>query len=195
MTSVALFHSVLGVRQGVLDAADRLRDAGHDVLVVDLFEGRTFDDYPPAMSFVWEEVGPHVFLRRALDAVAGLPDGFVTAGFSFGCMPAVYVAAQRPVSAVLMVAGAIPVTAFDAGLSWPAGVPAQTHSMLDDPWRSQEEVDQAVRDVVAGGGSIEVFDYAGSGHLFSDPSLPVEYDAAATELLWSRAVPFLKPTA
>jgi dienelactone hydrolase len=32
MTTVALFHSVLGLRQGVLDAADRLREDGRDVL-------------------------------------------------------------------------------------------------------------------------------------------------------------------
>ena len=30
MTRIALFHSVLGVRPGVLDAAERLRAAGHD---------------------------------------------------------------------------------------------------------------------------------------------------------------------
>jgi dienelactone hydrolase len=58
MTAIALYHSVLGVRQGgVLDAAARLRQDGHDVLVVDLYDGRTFDDYPPAMAFAQEEVG------------------------------------------------------------------------------------------------------------------------------------------
>ena len=56
-------------------------------------------------------------------------------------------------------------------------MPAQTHSTLEDPWREQEEIDLAVRDVEAGGGTIEVFDYPGSGHLFTDPTLPAEYDA------------------
>jgi len=71
MTTVALFHSVLGVRQGVLDAADRLRLDGHDVLVVDLYDGRTFDDYTPAMSFAWEEVGQqaHTSLRTWTERV------------------------------------------------------------------------------------------------------------------------------
>lgn len=40
--SIALFHSVLGVRTGVLDAAARLRAAGHDVQVVDQYDGRVF---------------------------------------------------------------------------------------------------------------------------------------------------------
>lgn len=147
MPTVALFHSVLGVRQGVLDAADRLRADGHDVRLVDLYDGRTFDAYEPAMSFAWEETGLPTLHARALDAVAELPDGFVTAGFSLGCIMAVHVATQRPVS--------------------------------------------AVRDVEAGGGTIEVFDYPGSGHLFTDPSLPAEYDPDATETFWSRALPFV----
>lgn len=192
MTTIALFPSVLGVRQGVLDAAERLREDGHDVRVIDLYEGRTFDDYDTAMPFAWEEVGLTTLNARALDAVAGLRDGFVTAGFSLGCIMAVYVATQRPVSGVLMVAGAIPASALGDGVRWPAGVPTQTHSTLHDPWREQEEIDAAVRDVEGGGGTIEVFDYPGSGHLFTDPSLPAEYDPDATEAFWGRALPFVR---
>lgn len=191
MTTVALFHSVLGVRQGVLDAADRLRGEGHEVLVPDLFGGRTFDEYDPALEFTLKETGFPTLLGRAADSVADVPDGFVVAGFSLGCAMAAFVATERPVSGVLMIAGAIPVSGFGDGVSWPAGVPAQTHSTLDDPWREQEEIDDAVRDVEAGGGTIEVFEYRGSGHLFTDPTLPDEYDAETTEIFWSRALPFV----
>jgi len=191
MTTIALFHSVLGVRQGVLDAAERLRQDGHDVLVVDLFDGRTFEDYPPALTFA-QEVGQAMLMQRAVEAVAELPDGFVSAGFSLGCVMAVHIATQRTVSGVLMVAGAIPVSAFGNDVRWPAGVPTQTHSTLADPWREQDEIDQAVRDVEAGGGTIEVFDYPGSGHLFTDPTLPAEYDPDATETFWSRVLPFVR---
>jgi dienelactone hydrolase len=45
--------------------------------------------------------------------------------------------------------------------------------------------------VTEAGGTLEVFDYPGSGHLFTDPSLPAEYDGAATELLWTRVLPFV----
>lgn len=192
MTTVALLHSVLGVRQGVLDAAERLRQDGHDVLVVDLYDGRTFDDYPPAMTFAEEEVGHEVLMQRAVEAVAELPDGFVAAGFSLGCVLAVHVATQRTVSGVLMIAGAIPVSAFGDDVRWPEGVPAQTHSTLADPWREQEELDQAVRDVEAGRGTLEAFDYPGSGHLFTDPTLTAEYDPVATETMWSRVLPFVR---
>lgn len=192
MSTVVLFHSVLGVRQGVLDAADRLRADGHLVAVPDLFEGRTFDAYGPAMSFAWEEVGIAALTASALDAVDGLPAELVSAGFSLGCLLAVHVATRRPVSRVLMISGAFPPSAFGDGRSWPAGVPAQTHATVGDPWREDEEVAQTVRDVEAAGGSVGVFDYPGSSHLWSDPSLPAEYDPTITEEFWGRALPFVR---
>jgi Dienelactone hydrolase family len=115
---------------------------GHDVLVADLYGGRTFDDYAPPMTFAQEEVGHEALMQRAVEAVAE--------------------------------------------------VPAQTHSTLADHWREQEELEQTVRDIEAGGGTIEVFDYPGSGHLFTDPTLPAEYDAVATETFWSRVLPFVR---
>jgi dienelactone hydrolase len=192
MTNVVLFHSVLGVRQGVLDAAERLRQDGHDVLVPDLFGGRTFDEYEPAMAHAEGELGHQELFKRALAAITDQKAPFVAAGFSLGCVIATYVATQRPVSGVLWIAGAVPVSWLGEGARWPDGVAAQTHSTLEDPWREQEEIDLAVRDVEAGGGTIEVFDYPGSGHLFSDPTLPAEYDADTTELFWSRALPFVR---
>jgi hypothetical protein len=48
--TVALFHSVLWIREGIAEAAARLRGNGHHVVVVDQYDGRTFDDY--------EEVAP-----------------------------------------------------------------------------------------------------------------------------------------
>jgi dienelactone hydrolase len=160
--------------------------------VVDLYEGRTFDDYDPAMAFAEEELGHPELMRRARLAVADLPDGFLSAGFSLGCVMAVHVATQRPVSGVLMIAGALPASAFGADSRWPAGVPAQTHSTLEDPWREQDMIDQAVREVEAAGATLEVFDYPGAGHLFTDSSLPAEYDPVGTELLWSRVLPFVR---
>jgi dienelactone hydrolase len=190
MTQIALFHSVLGIRPGIVDAAHRLRAAGHDVLVVDQYDGRVFDDYPEAMAHA-EDMGYPALMRRAAEAVAELPDGFVVAGFSNGGGMAVYVATQRAVSGVLMLAGAMPVGVLGAEAAWPAGVPAQIHYTLDDPYRSQGEIDQTVLDVEAAGGSVETFDYPGSGHLFTDASLPKEYDRASAELMWARALTFV----
>ena len=190
MATVVLLPSVLGVRPGVDDASARLRAAGHEVVVVDYLDGASFDDYPPAMANV-EATGHGVLLARALEGAAAVPDGFVVAGFSLGCVMAMHVATQRPVGGILMLAGAIPPTGFGDGRSWPTGVAGQTHSTLDDPWREQDAIEQAVREATDARAVLEVFDYPGAGHLFTDPSLPAEHDVAATELLWSRVLAFL----
>lgn len=191
MTTTVMFHSVLGIRPGLLAAADRLREAGHEVTVPDLFEGRVFDDYDEAIAFQ-QTVGHPAVLARAMSAVDGVPDGFVSMGFSMGCAPAVYAATQRRVSGVLMVAGAIPASAFELGLSWPAGVPAQIHQTLDDPWREPEMLAETIREITDAGAEPEVFDCDGKGHLFMDPSLPAEYDEQAAALFWTRALGFIE---
>jgi dienelactone hydrolase len=76
--------------------------------------------------------------------------------------------------------------------AWPVGVPAQIHYALGDPMRDQEWIDTVAEQVRAAPAALEVFDYEGSGHLFTDPSLPDEYDAAAAELLWERVLEFCR---
>jgi dienelactone hydrolase len=185
---IALFHSVLGVRPGVHDAADRLRASGHDVLVVDQYEGRVFDDYEEAGAFA-EAIGYGELMRRAAAAVESLPDGFLVAGFSNGGGMAEYVATVRPVAGVAMLSGALPMSMLGVE-RWPAGVPAQIHYTADDPFRNQDWIDAVVDQVQAAGGPIETFDYPGAGHLFTDPTMTEEYDPDAAERLWERVHAF-----
>ena len=189
MASIALFHSVLGVRPGITDAAGRLRGAGHDVLVVDQYDGRVFDDYEEAGAHV-DRIGFPALMQAAVDAVAGLPDGMVVAGFSNGAGMAEYVATQRSCGGALLVAGALPLAVLGVD-AWPDGVPVQVHHTEGDPKHSAEWLDAFAADVRRAGDAVEVVTHPGTGHLFSDPSLPAEYDAAATEALWRRALPFV----
>lgn len=186
MTNIALFHSVLGVRPGVLAAADLLRAHGHSVLVVDQYDGRVFDDYEEASAFA-DTIGYPALMQRAVDGVRDVPDGFVAAGFSNGGGMAEYVATQRPVSGVLMFSAALPLEMIEVA-SWPAGVPAQIHYTQDDPFREQAWIDAVAQSVRDSGSTVEVFDYPGAGHLFTDVSLPAEFDADSAELLWERAL-------
>src|SRR3712207_4579987 len=188
MTQIALFHSVLGVRPGILDAADRLRAAGHEVLVVDQYDGLVFDDYAEAGAHV-ERVGFPALMAAAVQGVADLPDDFVAAGFSNGAGMAGVVATQRPCAGVLMFSGALPLAMLGTS-GWPAGVPVQVHVAAGDPMRNRDWDDAFVADVRRAGASAEVFEYPVTGHLFTDPSLPREYDADATALLWERVLAF-----
>ena len=193
MTQIALFHSVLGVRKGIEDAAERFRSAGHEVTVVDQYDGRIFDDYDEASAFA-EGIGYPALMEKALGAVAGLADGFVAAGFSNGGGMAEFVATRRKTRGVLMFSGALPLEMIGVS-DWPRGVPAQIHYSVDDPFRRQEGIDAVAASVRAAGAPVEVFDYPGKGHLFTDSSLPDEYDDASAELLWQRALAFCEAVA
>src|SRR5215210_7301266 len=83
MAEVVLFHSVLGLRPGVIAAAYRLRAAGHTVHTPDLYDGETFDELEDGMSKE-EALGYREITRRAREAVVRLPEGLVFAGFSMG---------------------------------------------------------------------------------------------------------------
>ena len=190
MATIALFHSVLGPREGVHDAAALLREKGHEVLVVDQYAGRTFDDYESASAHA-ESIGFPALMQRALEATAGLSTPFVTAGFSNGGGMAESVATARPgeVAGVLMLSGSLPLDLL--GARWPAGVPAQIHYALEDPFRNEEWVQSVAASVREAGGECEVFDYPGSGHVFTDASKVDEFQPEEARQLWERVLAFL----
>lgn len=132
MAQVLLFHSALGIRPGVTDLADALRDADHSVHVVDQYDGRSFDDSETAMAHV-DQTGFPELMRIALESSAAVIGPFVAVGFSNGAGMAQHAAAQRPEDArgVLMIGGGLPMRYLDA--AWPAGVPGEVHASEDDP--------------------------------------------------------------
>jgi dienelactone hydrolase len=75
--------------------------------------------------------------------------------------------------------------------TWPAGVPAQIHAMDADPIFVGEGDLEAARALVAAADQAELFLYPGSAHYFADSSL-ASFDAAATALLTSRVLAFLR---
>ena len=194
MAEVVLFHSVLGLRPGVIVAAEGLRGAGHTVHTPDYYDGEVFDDLDEGMRKE-EALGYREIARRASEFVTRLPDGLVYAGFSLGAVHAEVLAASRPgaLGAVLM-HGAVPVEALGEYFGverWPAGVPVQVHYAADDPWvEAKEEVAPLGEAVRGAGAAFEAYTYPGSGHFFADPDLP-EYDRASSEEMWRRVLAFL----
>jgi dienelactone hydrolase len=190
VSSIALFHSVLGVRQGITDLADRWRAKGHEVLIVDQYDGVVFDDYEKASAYVDEITFP-VLMDKAVRAVEGLDDGFITCGFSNGAGMAQWVACQRDVARAVLFAGALPLEAF--GLeAWPGSTAVQIHLTENDPYRDGPWTERFVKEARSAGAAVELFEYPGAGHLFTDPSLPEEYDQAAAALALDRASDFVR---
>lgn len=188
MIPIALFHSVLCVCKGTEDAAEILRAAGHDVKIVDQYDGRTFDDYKEASAYA-QNIGYPTLMEKAASAVKTLAGGFIATGFSNGDGMAEYVAMCRRTRGVLMFSGALPLIMMGVS-DWPRRVPTQIHYTVDDPFRQQDRIDAVAAPVRVAGASIEIFDYPGNGHLFTNPSLPEEYDVKSTEILWRRALAF-----
>ncbi|MBA2559860.1 MAG: dienelactone hydrolase family protein [Propionibacteriales bacterium] len=190
MTDIAMFHSVLGVRPGVHAAADLLRSHGHTVHVIDQYDGRVFSDYGEAAAFA-ETLGYPALMAAAVELTRALPEGLVCMGFSNGAAMAQFVASSRQgVGGAVLLSGAIDPT--ELGLTaWPPTVPVQIHFTVDDPFRQQAWLEAAVGAVRAAGAEVEQFNYPGSGHLFTDPSLEGEYQPIEAEQLWPRVLDFI----
>ncbi len=62
------------------------------------------------------------------------------------------------------------------------------------PYRDKAELDSFEAGVRASGARYEQFDYPGNGHLFTDRTLPDEFDEQSAELLFSRMLAFLDQT-
>jgi len=189
MVTVLLFHHIQGLTTGVVDFADRLRDAGHEVVTPDFFGGRTFDSIED--GFAYRRSSGLDVDQLADDAAAGLPQDIVYAGFSFGVMSAQRLAQTRPgARAALLYEACIPVSGEDTFGPWPVGVLAQIHGMDADEFFVGDGDVKAAKEIVATVPGSELYLYPGDGHLFSDSSLS-SYVAAAAELLTTRTLEFL----
>ena len=188
MATIVLFHSVLGVREGIKDAARRLTLAGHTVQIIDQYEGLSFNDYPVAMDHM-NAIGMNQLMEDALNLVENIEDGFFTMGFSNGAGMAEYVSLHRETKGAILVGGALPLHYLDTDF-WPESVPIQIHQTVNDPFTDEGFNEDFMRSVARSGSNAAYFLYPGQGHLFTDPSLEEEYDPTATALLWDRILSF-----
>ena len=192
MAEVVLFHHVQGLTDGVRAFADQLRAGGHTVHTPDLFDGQlpaTIDD---GIALVGS-IGDETIDERVGRAIAGLPDGLVYAGFSFGGGVAQRLAQTRPgARGALLYESFVSLTAPWAFGPWPDGLTAQVHGMERDPFFALEGDLDAARELAekVGADRVEVFVYPGDKHLFTDSSLP-SYDADATGEVLARSREFL----
>ncbi|MFF4225211.1 dienelactone hydrolase family protein [Streptomyces abikoensis] len=187
-TTIVLFHSAYGLRPAVHAAADRLRAAGHEVHVPDLYEGRTAETVEDGMA-IKDEIGREELLRRAVTAVAPLSDrGLVYAGFSLGGSIAQNLAlADEKARGLLLLHGTsdLPENASVDDL------PVQLHVADPDPFEPHDWLNAWYLRMGRAGADVEVHRYTGAGHLFTDPELD-DYDAEAAETAWRVALAFLE---
>jgi dienelactone hydrolase len=192
MAEVVLFHHVQGLTDGVRAFAEELRTDGHTVHTPDLFDGEVAASIEEGFALS-QKIGDDTLTERAEQALAGLPEGLVYAGFSFGVMTAQRLAQTRPgARGALLYEACLPISGEWAVGPWPDGVPVQIHGMDQDQFFALEGDLDAAREIVdtVGPELGELFVYPGDTHLFTDSSLP-SYDAAATALVLQRSKAFL----
>ena len=187
MATVVLFHSVLGLRPAVRKAADRLRAAGHEVHTPDLFDGRTAGTVEEAAELK-DEIGRDELLMRAVTVTAPLSErGLVYAGFSLGGAIAQNLAlADERARALLLLHGTSDLPE-DAAVD---DLPVQLHVAEPDPFEPHDWLNAWYLQMRRAGADVEVFRYAGAGHLFTDEELD-DHDAEAAERTWRTALGFL----
>ncbi|MFJ8930257.1 dienelactone hydrolase family protein [Streptomyces sp. NPDC102364] len=186
--NIMLFHSAFGLRPAVEAAADRLRAAGHEVWTPDLFEGRTFDSVEEGMAFK-DEIGKDELLKRAVLAAAPYSDrGLVYAGFSFGAATAQTLAlGDDKAKGLLLLHGTSDIA---EGVTVDE-LPVQLHVAEPDPFETDDWLTAWYLQMGRAGADVEVYRYAGAGHLYTDPDLP-DYDEEAAEATWRVALSFLE---
>lgn len=185
---IMLFHSTYGPRPAVEAAAERLRAAGHQVHVPDLFGGRTADTVEAGMA-LREEIGKDELLKRAILAAAPYSErGLVYAGFSFGASVAQTLALGDGKARGLLLLHGTSDIAENASAD---DLPVQLHLADPDPFEPHDWLTSWYLQMGKAGADVEVYRYPGAGHLFTDPDLP-DWDEEAAERTWTIALAFLE---
>ncbi|NUL05607.1 dienelactone hydrolase family protein [Streptomyces lunaelactis] len=184
---IMLFHSAYGLRPAVHAAADRLREAGHQVHVPDLFGGQTVESVEVGRE-LQDKIGTDELLRRAILAAAPHSDeGLVYAGLSLGGSIAQNLAlGDEKARGLLLLHGTSDIAAGAAVDE----LPVQLHVADPDPFEPHDWLSAWYLQMQRAGADVEIYRYPGAGHLYTDPELP-DYDEAAAELTWRTAIGFL----
>jgi dienelactone hydrolase len=189
MAHVVLFHHAQGLRSDVLEWADSLRAAGHEVDAPDLYAGRTFDLLEDGIAHR-DEVGLPALMERAAAFLEDNPENVVYAGFSMGASTAHYFGVTRPGAlAIVLMHGTAPAASL-GGAGWPSQVPGQVHRKAVDRLMDESGPIAAEESARSAGAPFEDFTYPGEGHLFADPDGP-DYDGDAADLMLERELALL----
>jgi dienelactone hydrolase len=184
MANVVLFHSILGLRPVEREIASAFESDGHRVILPDLFDGQTCDDYDSALAMK-KKIGNDAIYERAKAALDNAPDDAVLSGVSFGADLIGAFWGGRP-----MMPGAL---LFAGITSWMSprrvGFPVLAHIARPDPFDDEKYFDDWIGE--AGDVNLVVHRYDGVGHYFLDPALS-DYGADAAKLCLDRSRSFLR---
>lgn len=185
MATVVLFHSVLGLRQVEIEAANRMRSAGHTVFSPDLYAGLTTNSTEEG-SLLKDSIGWQTICKRARAALDLVPETAVLAGHSMGAGVVNDMWPERPMCRGVVLLHAL----ADIPPNAPQGMPIAVHVADPDPFALPEEVARWTTTASKAGVCADVFTYPGVGHFYTDRTL-ADYNWTASEQTWERVLLFL----
>lgn len=182
MAQIVLFHSILGLRDVEYRIADLWRDAGHTVVLPDLFEKKIAADYEEGFALK-DAIGEEIIQSRAEAVVGGTQGSLVLAGVSFGAFLIGGLWERSNVIGSVLLSGVAP---------WMEprrpGFPVSVHVARPDPFDEEEFFGEWIAEAQ----SIELamHRYDDAGHYFLDETLP-DYHAEAAKACLNRTRDFL----
>ena len=185
MATVALFHSVLGLRQVEARAAERMERAGHTVVVPDLYQGRVANSLEEGYALM-NAAGWDVICARARAALVPLPRTAVLVGHSMGAGVIANIWEDRQECAGIVLlhgVAAVPDTAR-------RDLPITLHVAQPDPIVPPDIVSSWASEARKAGLDPEIFYYRGVGHFYTDEAIP-DFDPDAARQTWERILHFL----
>lgn len=189
MATVALFHSVLGLRKVEIDAADRMRRAGHTVVIPDLYLGLTASSIGEGLELM-STIGWDPICRHARAALELLPETAILAGHSMGAGVVSSTWPDRILSGGIILLHGLAEIPQNAR----RGIPVTVHVANPDPFAPPDEIARWTMMAEKAGIAADVFTYQNVGHFYTDEALS-DYDPATTEQTWERVLTFLNTIA
>lgn len=197
--AVIVIQEWWGLVGHIKDVADRFASVGLVALAPDLYHGATAKEPDHAMKLL---------MGLAMDKAALDIDGAAqyllgttkvtstnigAVGFCMGGSLALWSATRSPaITAAIAFYPGMPWARMDPVWENYAGKSAMIHCSESDGTSSAPGIQEAVKAIEAGKGSVEIFDYPGTRHAFFNSDRGEVYDSKSAEIAWHRSIAFLK---
>lgn len=192
-TGIVLIQEWWGVNDQIKGVGERLRRAGYNVLIPDLYRGEVALDAAEAghrMEGLDFADAASQDIRGAVQHMKanGFSEHVAAVGFCMGGVLAVLAAMQVPeLNASVSWYGIPPADAGDPG---GIKIPLQCHFALQDEFFPPDQADALEEKLTAGGVTHECYRYD-ARHAFFNQAWD-KYDAESAELAWTRTLAFLR---
>jgi len=197
--AVIVIQEWWGLVGHITDVVDRFAAAGFVAFAPDLYHGQAASEPDTAKKLMMElelnsagrEIINSAKYLLTLPQTTGTTVG--TVGFCMGGSLSIWSATLDPVIDKSV--------GFYPGSSWERHAPhwanyqdksALIHCAEGDGTSAAPGIQEAVQEITAAGGHIEVFDYPGTQHAFFNNDRPEVFSVDAAEKSWTRTLAFLR---